>query len=182
MNLENDLIKKRIQEIKDSRSLEKKLMPLAKKDKKKKDKKKKGLWESLWKKKKLEKTNTVAILYLRENGNADTFEIKSREGFFEIEGKTYHERKDCTYTMGKDRVPLAVIREWSMVPEGRKEWEERAMQEKVAICQDHLMKGIRHAERVRMGEGQGGNQLTPKAMILIGIGVIILIAVLMGYS
>lgn len=150
-------------------------------DKKSKKDKKKGFWKKLWSKKKLEKSNMVAVIYLRNNGHADPIEVESKNGFFNINGKTYHENRDCIYTLGKDRYPLAIIPEWSVTPIGRKEWEDKGMQEKFHILQDHVMKGIRHAERVRMGE-KDGQQLNIKAIILIGIAVLIVAAVLIGYT
>ena len=143
--------------------------------------KKKGFWKSLWKSKKLEKSNMVAVLYLRKNGHADSMEVESKNGFFNIDGKTYHENRDCVYTLGKERYPLAIIPEWNVTPLGRKEWEDKPMQEKFAILQDHVMKGIRHAERVRMGE-KDGTKLNMKAIIMIGIAVLIVGAVLLGYK
>lgn len=177
MNLEKQLeIEHKLNEMKNSKSLD------GSKTSEKNKVKKKSFWDNIWKKKRLEKTNTVAVLYLRENGNAEPMELQSREGFFEIEGKTYHERKDCIFTMSKERTPLAIIREWSMFPMGKLEWEERDIQTKVSICQDHLIKGVRHAERVRQGEGFGQNKINLKTGILIGLGTIILLAVVLGYK
>lgn len=151
-------------------------------DPKKKDKKKKGFWDKVWNKKKLEKRNTVAVLYLRENGNAEPMEIVSKRGFFNINGKTYHERRDCIYTMNKDRFPLAIIPEWSVTPIGTKSWYDKRPQEIISILQDHCMNGIRHSERVRSGENMGDSKLNMKNIIVIGIIVIVAIAVLMGYT
>ena len=143
---------------------------------------KKGFWEKIWKKNKLKKSDTVAVLFLREDGTAQPMEIRVRRGFFEINTKTYHQRRDCTYTiMGKERTPLAIIREWDMTPIGTKVWEDTEMQEKCAKLQDHLMQGIRHAERVRMGENMGGIQMNTKTMVILGIMAIIGISIVMGY-
>ncbi len=152
-----------------------------KEDKKKKSKNKPGFWNKVWNNKKLEKRNTVAVLYLRENGRAEPMEVESIRGFFNIGGKTYHERRDCIYTMSKDRHPLAIIPEWSITPLGTKAWYDKTPQEKIAILQDHCMNGIRHSERVRSGEKMGMTKLNMKNVIVIGIIVIVAIAVLMGY-
>lgn len=149
---------------------------------KKKDKTKQGFWDKVWNKKKLEKRNTVAVLYLRENGTAEPMEIISKRGFFNINGKTYHERRDCIYTMSKERYPLAIIPEWSITPLGNKLWYDKTPQEIIGILQDHCMNGIRHSERVRSGENMGTNKINMKNVIVIGIIVIVAIAVLMGYK
>ncbi len=152
------------------------------KDKKDKTRKKTGFWDKVWNKKKLEKRNTVAVLYLRENGIAEPMEVESRRGFFNINGKTYHERRDCIYTMSKDRHPLAIIPEWCITPLGTKSWYDKRPQEVISILQDHCMNGIRHSERVRSGENMGMTKLNLKNAIVIGIIVIVAIAVLMGYK
>ena len=158
----------------------KKLEEIDKSDKPK-VKKKKGFWDKVWNTKKLEKRNTVAVLYLRENGTAEPMEVESKRGFFNIGGKTYHERRDCIYTMNKDRHPLAIIPEWHVTPLGTKSWYDKRPQEVISILQDHCMNGIRHSERVRSGENMGTNKINLKNAIVIGIIVIVAIAVLMGY-
>jgi len=147
---------------------------------KKKVGEKKDIWEKFFKDKKLDKGNNVAVIYLRENGNADPMVVPSKQGMFNIEGKTYHERKDCTYTVGKERYPLAIIEEWSVTPKGTNYWQEKDIQEKCAILQDHVMKGIRHAERVRMGEREG-MKLNAKTIIVLAIVGIIVFAIIMSY-
>lgn len=148
----------------------------------KKVKKKKGFWDKVWKKNKLKKPDTVAVLYLKENKNVEPMEVITRRGFFEIHGKTYHERRDCIYTLvGKERTPLAIIPEWHTTPLGTKEWDDKEIQEKCAICQDHLMQGVRHAERVRMGEKMGDMQINSKTIIVGGIVLIIVLAFLSSY-
>ena len=142
---------------------------------------KKGLWDKIWNRKKLDKHGKVAVLYLRENGTAEPMEITSERGFFNIHGKTYHERRDCIYTMDKERYPLAIIPEWSVTPIGTKTWYDRKPQEIISILQDHCMKGIRHAERVRSGENMYNSKVNLKNAIVLGIAIIIGVAVLMGY-
>ena len=150
---------------------------------KKEIKTKKGVWDRAWKKRKLEKAKTVAVLFLRENGRASPMEIKVENGFFNIEKKSYHERRDCTYIMeNKERTPLAVIFEWSVTPVGHKSWYDRSIQHTFAVLQDHVMRGIRHAERVRSGESGGDGRINTKTAILIGVGVIIVLALVLGYA
>lgn len=149
-------------------------------EKKEEKKPKKKFWDRVWRKNKLKKTNTVAVLFLRENGIAEPMEIESNQGFYSINGKTYHEDRDCIYTMGKERFPLAIIPEWNVIPIGRKEWEDKDIQTKFSTLQDHVMKGIRHAERVRMGEREEG-KFNTKTIIVIGVVVIVVIAVIVGY-
>lgn len=147
--------------------------------KKLEDKLKKSWWDKMFNKNKFQKLKKVAVIYLRENGNAEPMELESKNGFFHIEGRTYHERRDCIYTVGKERIPLAIIPEWSMTPLGTKQWDEKLMQEKFSEVQDHLLKGIRHAELVRMGEKDGMNINVKKA---IGIGIIVLVAIVIIVS
>jgi len=145
-----------------------------------KEVKKKTLWDKMFRKSRLKKPNTTAVIYLRKNGIAEPMEVELRKGFFNIYGKTYHEDRDCIYRLGKEKYPLAIIPEWNVVPIGKEEWDLKDMQEKFSTLQDHVMKGIRHAERVRMGEKEP-MRMNGKALITIGIMVIIGIAFLMQY-
>ncbi len=146
----------------------------------KKEKKKKGLWDKMWNKDKIVKKNKIAVIYLRNNGIAEPMELESNRGMFTIENKTYHEDADCIYTIKKDRVPLAIIPEWGLIPYGKKEQESKSMEEKFAQFQDHAMRGIRHAERVRFGD-KDQMKLNGKAIVGIIIMVIIGAALLGGY-
>ncbi len=144
----------------------------------KKDKIKLNIWQKLFKKDIVKKGKT-AVLYLRNNGIAEPMEVESKKGFFNIKGKTYHEDRDCTYTITKDRIPLAIIPEWSMIPYGLKKWHDKSLIEKFSELEDHLLRGIRHAELVKMGDKEN-IKLNTKAMVVIGIIVIIGIAFLVG--
>ncbi len=149
---------------------------------KKEEKKKPGIWDKVFNKSKLKKPNKIAVLYLKENGTAQKLETQADAmGFFNINGKVYHEERDCVYRLGKEKYPLAIIPEWNVTPLGRKSWEDKPMQEKFAVLQDHVMKGIRHAERVRMGERAEGFQLNAKGMVAVGIILIVIVAVVMNY-
>lgn len=153
-----------------------------KEDKKEEKKKtKKGIWEKVWNKNKLKKPSKVAVLYLRESGLAETMELEAKRGFFNINDRTYHERRDCVYLLGKEKIPLCIIPEWNVTPIGKKAWEDKPMQEKFSVLQDHVMKGIRHAERVRMGEKGNDFKFNAKSAIGIAIAVVIVIAVVVGY-
>ncbi len=152
------------------------------KEKEKKKPEEKTLWGKIFNKNKLKKTNKVAVIYLRENGIAEPMEKEvDSKGFFNINGKVYHEDRDCTYLLGKDKHPFALIAEWSVVPIGRKSWYDQPMQKIFCVLQDHVMKGIRHAERVRSGEKGDGLRLNAKQVILYVILGIIGLAVLMNY-
>lgn len=150
--------------------------PEPKKDEEKKKKKKdRGIFSFL-NSKTLKKPNRVGVLYLRNNGVAEPMEVESHRGFFIIEGKTYHDNRDCIFTVitkDKDRVPLAVIPEWSLIPLGTKRWEDRSMLEKFAELQDHTIKGIRNSELVKMGDQPYKKPMTPKQMILWGLAVLV---------
>ncbi len=151
----------------------------SKKGKKKKDQK---WWSKVFNKDKLKKSNKAAVIYLRNNGNADLMEVETRNGFFTIEGKPYHEDRDCIYTITKDRIPLMIQREWDLIPIGTKKWDDDSMREKFAELEQHVLKGIRAAELVKSG-GQGfEGKLTPKQIILWGlaalVGVVIVVNVI----
>ncbi len=170
LNLEEEIIVPEVKTIKKE------------KNKTKDNVKEKGLWSKIFSKNKLKKPNKVAVIYLRENGIAEPMEeTVDSKGFFNINGKVYHEDRDCTYLLGKDKYPFAIIEEWSVIPLGRKSWTDKPMQQKFCVLQDHVMKGIRHAERVRTGEKGEGLRLNAKQVILYVILGIIGIAVFMNY-
>ncbi len=138
----------------------------------KKDKKK-SFWQRAFNHKKIKNDpRQVAVIYLRNNGTAVPMEVTVKKGFFSIEGRTYHEQQDCIYAMGKDRTPLAIIPEWSMIPYGTKTWHDKTMLEKFSECQDHHLRAIRNAELVRSGE-RDGPKINPK--VLIGLLVLAII-------
>jgi len=149
-----------------------------KKDGKKK-KKKLNFWQRWFSDKRLNKPNLVAVLFLRNNGNAETLVIPTIRSFFSINGKTYHERRDCTYTVTKERKPLAIIREWDMMPIGTKNWDELEMRKKFSELQDQTLRGIRHAELVKMGDKES-KKFNTKTAVMIIIGLIIAGAIFWG--
>jgi len=151
-----------------------------KKDKKEKNKDNRTLFQKLFKTNKLKKPNKVAVILLLNNGRAEIMELESKYGFFTINKKVYHEDKDCIYTIGKERYPLAIIPEDNLTPIGTKKYYERSLQEIGQTLQNHIMKGIRHAEIVRMGEKDGG-KLNVKTAIAIGVIILIIVAVVVGY-
>jgi len=148
-----------------------------------KDKKKKtSIWLRLFNTKKFKLPNRIAVIYLRNNGKAQPIEVESNQGFFHISGKTYHEDRDCVFQLevGNDRIPLAIIPEWSLIPYGTKKWQEEPMLAKFHSLEDHVLRGIKNAEMVRMGE-KSPMKLNAKAIIGIIIVVIIGVALLMNY-
>ncbi len=148
-------------------------------DKNGKKNKKKTLWEKMFRRKKLTKPNHVAVIFLKNNRVAEPMEVETKNGFFNIKGRTYHENRDCIYTLDKERIPLAIIPEWSLIPIGTKDWEDKGMREKFAELQDHTLRGIRHAELVKMGEKDSSPTDMKK---VIGIGILILIIGVVLYS
>lgn len=144
---------------------------LVEKLKKKEEGKKKAFWDRKWRKSKLKKPQNVAIIYLRNNGRAEALVIKSEDGLFNIYGKTFHEDTACIYTLGKDRIPLAVIQEWNMIPIGTKEYQDKSIFQKISELQDHAIKAFRRAELVRMSQERERGQLNWKAILL---GIIVL--------
>jgi len=150
--------------------------------KKSKEPKEKTLFEKLFKKKKLNNPNKVAVIYLRNNRTAEPIEVETKNGMFQINGKAYDERKECIWvTTTKERYPLAVIHEDQIIPEGTQEWNEKSIQEKFAEFQDHVIKAIRHAELVREGYKDKKLNLTTKQIIGYIIGAIIVTAIAVSY-
>lgn len=149
-------------------------------EKKVKGKEKDNWFTKVFNRKRLKKPNEVAVIYLRNNGTAEQVILKSDRGQFNFNEKTYHERRDCSYTITKDRIPLAIIPEWSMVPIGTKDWKDTSMQTKFNELQDHLLRGIRYAELVKMGESRGMST-DAKRLIGWGIGIFVAIMVITQY-
>ncbi len=144
----------------------------------KKKGKKKSLFQRLFNKSRLEKTKKVAVIYLRENGIAEPLEVESKKGFFQVGGRTYHERRDCTFTV--ERIPMAIIPEWNLTPLGTKQWDEKTLQNKFSSLQEHAIRGIRNAELVKSGERDKA-KINTKAVVGIIIVAIIAIAIFTGY-
>ena len=147
------------------------------------DKKRKkilGLWDRSYPKNKMKKPNNVAVVFLRNNGIAELLVLESKRGFFTINNKTYHERRDCTWITGKNRMPLCVIFENDMLPIGKKEWDDRELREKLAELQDHVLRGIRHAELVKMGEKDSSN-INMKQVIIWGLVLLVGGIILFNY-
>lgn len=133
---------------------------------------KKSIFGNMFNRKRLKKhPKMVAVMYLRNNGKAQPMEVESKKGFFSIEKRIYNEDTDCIYRL-PDGTPLAIIPEWSLIPYGTKQWHDKPMLEKFAELQDHTLRGIRHAELVRMGD-DGGKKISPKVVI----GLIILLII-----
>ena len=156
-------------------------IPYSQEISKREDPKKTSLFGKLFKNKKLGKPKTVAVIYLRNNGLAEFMEVQVKQGFFGIYGKTYHERRDCTYVATKNRFPLALIMEDEILPIGLKSWNDKDLREKCLALQEHVMSGIRHAERVRMGD-KGQNNFDVKKilgfLIVAGIAIAVLTSLL----
>lgn len=150
------------------------------KDLRRKERKEKTFFDRMFKKNKLKKPNMVAVVYLRNNGNADFIEVESKKGFFNINNRSYHERRDCTYTSSKERTPLCIIMEDDLIPIGRKEWNDSPYRYKCAELQDHVLKGIRHAEQVKV-EGRETKPMNMKTVVVWLIIGVIAFAVLRPY-
>jgi len=135
--------------------------------------KEKKWWGKHFSKDKIKKSNRVGVIYLRNNGNVDLLEIQTNNGSFSIDGKPFHENRHCVYTLTKDRIPLMIVREWDLIPLGTKKWDDEPMLEKFAELEQHVLKGIRQAELVKVGGGGIETKLTPKQMILWGLVILV---------
>ncbi len=163
----------------ESLELEQSFVPdleIDKSESKKKKKSKEGIWIKPFSKKKMKKPTAVAVIYLRDNGKADLMELETKHGFFSINKKTYHQDRDCIFRL-KEGYPLAIIPEWSLIPYGTKRWHDKSMLEKFAELQDHALRGIRHAELVKMGE-RDTPKISGKAIVgFIILGIIAMVLV-----
>jgi len=156
------------------------IIPSDRSEDKKKRKKILGLWDRSYPNSKMKKPNNVAVVFLRNNGIAELLVLESKRGFFTINNKTYHERRDCTWITGKNRMPLCVIFENDMLPIGKKEWDDKELREKLAELQDHVLRGIRHAELVKMGEKDRPN-INVKQVIIWGLVLLVGGVILFNY-
>ena len=173
---------KEIQELEGQLQEAKKKKTLEKKVDVKKDKPK-GFFGNLFKTTQLKKPEKVAVILLKKNNTGKEMILEpDNEGVFNINGKKYHQDEDCIYTMEIDKVryPLAIIPEWSMIPLGTQKWDERPMVEKFAKLQDHVLRGIKNAELVRMGDKENKTKLSTKQIVLGVIVAIILIGIFIG--
>lgn len=102
-------------------------------------------------KERLQKNKKVAVIYLRNIGITEFFELESRDGMFQVNGRIYHESKDCIYRLKDENIPVAIIPEWSMTPIGTRVEKDRGLKEKFAEYQDLVLKAIRYAELSRTG-------------------------------
>ncbi len=141
----------------------------------------KGVWDKVFNVKKLKKPDTVAVVLLRDNGNAEPLEAKAIRGMFNINGKVYHEREDCKYTLNYkgERTPFIVVHENMLHPEPNKEYYERGFQKRMADLQDMVTRAIKNAEIVKV-EGDSNSKINPKLLIAGAIGLIIMFALFQG--
>ena len=147
---------------------------------KQKEKKIQNWWSKHFNKDRFKKPNRVGVIYLRNNANVELSEVEISNGVFTINGKQFHEDRSCVYTLTKERIPLIIIREWDMIPIGTKKWDDDPMKEKFAELEQHVLKGIRAAELVKMGGGLE-SKLTTKQIILWGLAALVGAIILMNY-
>jgi len=93
----------------------------------------------------------VAILFLRESGIAELKYVRPENDMFIINGNYYHTKGTCIYNIGKKRIPLAVIPEWSFVPLSRKNYEEK-LGSKYQEAQRLIIKSMENAEIVKINQ------------------------------
>lgn len=137
------------------------------------------IWEKWFKKKNLEKPQMVAVVYLRKNNTAETLEVDTKKGFFEIDGHVYHTERDCMYSIGKERLPFAVIKEEGLIPEPNKDFYENlkklnGFERMCETFQHHVIKAIRYAELVKMSGEENKMKLDPKIVIGGIAGLVVL--------
>lgn len=141
---------------------------------------KSGFWSKIFKKDKFKKPQWVAGLYLRNNGRAEPMYLKANsDGEFVINGKKYHEKSDCKYVLGKDRIPFVIIEEDGLVPKGTREYYAKTIEQRCAEHQDLAIRAIRTAEIVK-AEGQN-KPMNNKTIIIIIIVAVVGLAILKNY-
>ena len=150
-----------------------------KKGEKKKKKPKRGLFERSFNSERLKKNSKVAVVYLMNNRLADFKEMEAINGEFVINGNKYHTDRDCIYATKKNRIPMAIIREWDLIPLGTKQWEDEGVRKQFAQLERHVLQGIKNAELYKVS-GQGNVNPNLKKYILMGIAAIVGIAVLVS--
>lgn len=155
------------------------------KAKEKEEKKQEGFWRKIFPKKKVAAPNRVAGIYRRLNGTAEPFIAETKNGMFNVGGKTYHELQDCRYTLtiGKERLPFIDVVEDKLIPEGNHNYYvelDSKIQQIIAEHQERAIKAIRHAELVRLA-GEDKPKPNMKLIIIIIIVAIIGFALLKNY-
>lgn len=93
----------------------------------------------------------VVVLYLRDSGIGEFKYVKPNNGMFIVEGRYYHINHSCIYNIGKKRIPLAVIPEWSFIPLSKKEYEI-ILGAKYQDAQMLIIKSLENAEVVKINQ------------------------------
>jgi len=121
----------------------------------------------------------VAVMYLRNSGIAELRYVKPENDFFVVDGHYYHIDESCYYSIGKKRIPMAIIPEWSFTPLSRKAYGE-VLQADSQHAQKLIIKALENAEIVKINrdDGKEKGKLNPKTAIIIVILIIVAIAVL----
>lgn len=115
----------------------------------------------------------VAVLYLRESGIADLKYVRPQNGMFIVDGRYYHTTGSCIFNLGKKRIPLAVIPEWSFVPLSRKEYE-KVMGSKYQEAQLLIIKSLENAEIVKINQdGMPKSKGDAKVIVWILIAAVV---------
>ena len=142
---------------------------------KKKGKDAKSLMNKVFNKKL--KAKQEPILFLRNNGVAQTMFVAPEGDMYDIEGKKYHQRfgSDWELKEGIKTKKIKIIPEWGMYPLGNSDYIKELKAEDSQIQYD-MIHAIQTAETVRYLEEKKGKQISPK---LVVIGIIALIVV--GY-
>lgn len=158
----------------------------SKKNKEKKTPKQKGFFDKFFNKERMQKGKKVGIVYLRDNGLADFKEVEARDEEFIVEGKPYHVERDCIYTTQKHRIPLAIIREWDLIPLGTKKWydtegKDEKMREKFAQLERHVLRGIKNFELWKVQDKSSAQNVNVKKAILYAIIAFVIGAVVIGF-
>lgn len=115
----------------------------------------------------------VCILYLRESGIGEFKYVRPDNGMFIIQGRYYHINHSCIYNVGKKRVPLAIIPEWSFIPLSKKEYEI-VLGSQYQEAQMLIIKSLENAEVVKIQqETQPSKKADGKLIIWIIIIAVI---------
>lgn len=128
------------------------------------------------------KEGEVCVLYLRESGTSEFKYVRPQNGMFIVDGRYYHIKSSCIHTIGKKRIPLAVIPEWSFIPLSKTDYAE-VLGANEQDAQMLIIKSLENAEVVKIQrENEPAKKQDPKLVIWIIIAGVVALYFLQKYS
>ena len=109
----------------------------------------------------------IAVLFMRESGLYELKYVRPENGMFIVQGRYYHIVGSCNGIVGKKRIPLAVIPEWSFIPLSKKEYEVK-LGSKYQEAQSLIIKSLENAEIVKINQDVAPKH-NPNSKLIVGI-------------